>query len=96
VITRAGPLVVVGACRIVLVVDEPDRYGFAYGTLPAHPEEGEERFVVTRDPDTTVSFEVVAFSRPHDRLTKLGGPVPRALQRRATTRYVQGMRDFLS
>jgi len=96
VITRAGPLVVVGACRIVLVVDEPDRYGFAYCTLPAHPEEGEERFVVTRDPNTTVSFEVVAFSRPHDRLTKLGGPVPRALQRRATTRYVQGMRDFLS
>ena len=96
VLMSAGPLRVVASCRIVLVVDEPDRYGFAYGTLPAHPEEGEERFVVTRDPDTTVSFEVVAFSRPHDRLTKLGGPIPRALQRRATTRYVQGMRDAVS
>ncbi len=48
IITRVGPVHVLAACRIVAVVDEPDRYGFAYGTLPAHPEEGEERFLVTR------------------------------------------------
>jgi uncharacterized protein (UPF0548 family) len=96
VLMSAGPLQVVASCRIVRVVDEPGRYGFAYGTLPAHPEEGEERFVVTRGPDATVSFEVVAFSRPHDRLTKLGGPIPRALQRRATSRYLDAMRDFVS
>jgi uncharacterized protein (UPF0548 family) len=39
-----------------------------------------------------VRFEVVAFSRPHDRLTRLGGPIPRWLQRRATARYLAGMR----
>jgi uncharacterized protein (UPF0548 family) len=96
VLMPAGPLKVVASCRIVRVVDEPDRFGFAYGTLPAHPEAGEERFVVTRDPDTTVRFEVVAFSRAHDRLTKLGGPIPRALQRRTTSQYLDGMRDFVS
>jgi uncharacterized protein (UPF0548 family) len=93
VVTSLGPLHVLASCRIVRVVDDAERYGFAYGTLPAHPEEGEERFVVTRDGDATVRFEVVAFSRPHDLLTKLGGPIPRRIQARATQQYLEGMRD---
>ena len=28
-------------CRVVYVIDEPERAGFAYGTLPGHPETGE-------------------------------------------------------
>jgi uncharacterized protein (UPF0548 family) len=96
IITRLGPAVVVAACRIVAVVDEPDRYGFAYGTLPAHPEEGEELFLVTRDETGTVRFEITAFSRPHDRLTRLGGPVARRVQQRATRRYLEGMREFVT
>lgn len=32
---------VVAACRIVAVIDEDARYGFAYGTLDQHPESGE-------------------------------------------------------
>ena len=95
VITSVGPVRVLAACRIVRVVDEPDRFGFASGTLPSHPEEGEEHFVVTRAPDGAVRFDVVAFSRPHDLLTKLGGPLPRRLQARATQQYLQGMRDFV-
>jgi uncharacterized protein (UPF0548 family) len=92
-ISSVGPLHVLAACRIVRVVDEPDRYGFAYGTLPSHPEEGEERFVVTRAHDGSVRFEVVAFSRAHDLLTRLGGPIPRAIQARATQQYLDGVRD---
>ena len=45
---RIGPVVDVFGCRIVQVVDEADRYGFAYGTLPGHPERGEESFVLER------------------------------------------------
>jgi uncharacterized protein (UPF0548 family) len=30
------------SCRIVYVIDEPDRFGFAYGTLSEHAESGEE------------------------------------------------------
>src|SRR5207245_14521 len=93
VMSAVGPLHVVAACRIVRVVDDPARYGFAYGTLPAHPEEGEERFLVTRDGSGTVRYEVVGFSRPHDLLTRLGGPVSRWIQQRATARYLQGMLD---
>jgi uncharacterized protein (UPF0548 family) len=101
VITAVGPLRVLAACRIVRVVDEANRFGFAYGTLPSHPEEGEEHFVVSRDVDSTgdggtVRFDVVTFSRPHDLLTKLGGPIPRRLQAHATEQYLEGMRDFVT
>ena len=40
VITSVGPLQVLAACRIVRVVDEPGRFGFAYGTLPRAPGGG--------------------------------------------------------
>src|SRR3954447_2824427 len=32
--------------RVVYIVDQPHRKGFAYGTLPGHPESGEEAFVL--------------------------------------------------
>eukprot|EP00913_Durusdinium_trenchii_P005672 g5290.t1 len=44
------------ACRIVEVVDEADRRGFAYGTLPAHGETGEECFLVERLADGSVAM----------------------------------------
>jgi len=33
-------------CRVVSLTDEPGRRGFAYGTLPGHPERGEEAFLI--------------------------------------------------
>lgn len=91
VVVSPLPLVtVVAPCRIVAVVDEPDRFGFAYGTLPGHPEVGEEAFVVTRDGDAT-RFDVIAFSRPADRLGQVTAPLGRFLQRRYTDRYVAGL-----
>jgi len=43
VVTLGTGLASIGApCRIIAVVDEPARFGFAYGTLPGHPEQGEE------------------------------------------------------
>ncbi len=62
-VLRAIAVYVIAACRIVAVVDEPARFGFAYGTLPIHPERGEEAFVVERTADDDVVFHVVAFSR---------------------------------
>ena len=58
-LVTAGTVVVVkigflkAPCRVVYVVDEPHVRGFAYGTLPGHPESGEERFVVRHDPVTS-------------------------------------------
>lgn len=68
-------------CRVVWTVEEEDRAGFAYGTLPGHPECGEESFVVERTGDGTVWLTVTAFSRPAKRWVRAGGPMVRALQR---------------
>jgi uncharacterized protein (UPF0548 family) len=76
--------------RVVYLLDEPDRVGFAYGTLPGHPERGEEAFVVARD-GGRLRFEVLAFSRPHDSLARLGRPVARALQVRTLQQYLRTM-----
>jgi uncharacterized protein (UPF0548 family) len=93
---QAGQVVVViarlfgpwwlNACRIVYVVDEEGsvkRFGFAYGTLPEHAESGEERFTVEwHEEDDAVWFDIVAFSRPQQFLTRLAYPLARRLQRR--------------
>ncbi len=82
---------VVATARVVHVVDETERTGFAYGTLPAHPEEGEEIFLVRRG-DGRVRFEVEAFSRPRDPLARLGAPVTRWLQIRTNKTYLDALR----
>lgn len=82
---------VIAACRIVWVVDEPDRVGFAYGTLPAHPASGEEAFVVSRDAGGTVRVDVYAFSQPRHPLARLGAPVARRQQARALRGYVDAL-----
>ena len=59
------------------------RYGFAFGTLPGHMEQGEERFTVEwNHEDDSVHYDVLAFSRPNHPLAWLGFPLARALQRR--------------
>ena len=74
------------ACRIVYVVDEESpvtRFGFANGTLPGHAEIGEERFLVEWDRAIgEVWYDILAFSRPHAFLTRLGHPYMRHVQKR--------------
>lgn len=68
--------------RIVYVVDEPRKYGFAYGTLAEHAESGEEWFGVEQREDDSVWYEVLAFSREKHVLAKIGYPFTRSLQRK--------------
>lgn len=84
----AGPVALRIPCRVLDVVEEPDRRGFVYGTLPGHPECGEESFVLERRADGTIGFTVSAFSRPATLLARAGGPVSRAMQRFMTGRYL--------
>ena len=85
----------VAPCRVVYVTDEPDVFGFGYGTLSGHPEEGEESFLVRRV-DGEVHFEVVAMSRPASLLTRLGGPIARLVQSRMAERYLKGLAAFVA
>ncbi len=92
-LVRTGGLWMLAACRIVWTVDEPDAFGFGYGTLPGHPECGEEAFVVRRRGDS-VAFEVDAISRGRHPLAKLGGPVTRFLQAQTARGYLRGLASF--
>ncbi|MFC5264595.1 DUF1990 family protein [Kribbella qitaiheensis] len=78
-------------CRVVWVVDEPDRIGFAYGTLEGHPEAGEESFLVTREPDG-IYFTLRAYSRPGTWYTRLGGRATRTAQSIFARRYTTALR----
>ncbi|MEP6842831.1 MAG: DUF1990 domain-containing protein [Pseudolysinimonas sp.] len=73
--------------RVVYVIDEPNRKGFAYGTLPGHPERGEESFFVERRPDESVWLIIRAFSRPASAIVWAGYPLVRLLQAIFTERY---------
>lgn len=82
VVARLVGLWWLNACRIVYVVDEEQRYGFAYGTLPDHAGAGEERFLIEWNRASgEVWYDILAFSRPQWLVARLGYPYMRWLQR---------------
>jgi uncharacterized protein (UPF0548 family) len=88
---RLGLLRVNAPCRVLRVVNEPHRRGFAYGTLPGHPESGEEEFMLHTQDAAGVTATVRAFSKPVGLLPRTVGPVGRRLQSVMTTRYLDAM-----
>lgn len=90
VIVHLGPIR--APCRVVYVLDEPDRRGFAYGTLAGHPESGEELFAVRYDPATdSVLAEVAAFSRHATWWSRAAAPLTAMVQRVVTDRYLRAV-----
>jgi uncharacterized protein (UPF0548 family) len=94
-VAEVGSTVVVGLgpvrapARVVYLIDEENRRGFAYGTLRGHPESGEELFSVRYDPATEAVYaEVTAFSRHATWWSKAAGPITSLLQRLVTKRYL--------
>ncbi|WP_369214093.1 DUF1990 family protein [Streptomyces flavofungini] len=89
---RAGPFR--APCEVVWTVREENRIGFGYGTLPGHPECGEEAFVLRRYPDGSVDFTIVAVSRPAAWYVRAAGPVGHLLQWAAAQRYGRALRTL--
>jgi len=83
--------------RILYVIDEPNRFGFAYGTTPLHAERGEERFLLKYDPDSgNLSYDLLALSQPAHPLAKLAYPYTRSLQHRFARDSVERMKRAVS
>ena len=83
----------VNISRIVYLIDEESRYGFAYGTLECHSEEGEERFLVEHDKTTDeVWYDLYAFSKPRHPLARIGFPISRHLQKRFARESLAAMK----
>lgn len=94
---RAGTRVTMrlGVFRIPCLVVWAERTdtvaGFAYGTLPGHPERGEERFTLTLRPTGEVVFDIAAFSAPGRWFTRIGAPLGRLVQAWMTRRYLRAL-----
>ncbi len=78
--------------RVVSIIDEPDRKGFAYGTLEGHPLSGEESFVVERTPDGSVWLQLRQFSQPASRKWRFVEPLLRRQQRVMAEKYLAALR----
>ncbi|MFI1989005.1 DUF1990 family protein [Actinoplanes sp. NPDC020271] len=89
-----GPLRLTIPCQVVYLEETDTRRGFAYGTLPGHPEQGEEAFLVTLEQNGDVRARIRAFSRPATLLARAGGPVTRLVQAFVTDRYVSALRHL--
>lgn len=81
-----GPYGLLVPCRVVGRVEELRRRGFAYGTLPGHPLQGEELFAVELADDGTVRVRISSFSRPTG-LPALVPPLSRLVQDLANRHY---------
>lgn len=91
--TRTLGLWLLFACRITEVIDSDNNFGFTYATLPDHPEQGEESFVLTLDSNGEVVLTVRTASRPTAFLSRAAGPVAKMLQRRYTAAYLNAMKN---
>jgi uncharacterized protein (UPF0548 family) len=71
------------ACRIVYVYEDQRGYGFAYGTLHDHAEQGEERFSIDWSvEDDSVVYSILAFSKPRKWQARAMYPLGRLLQKK--------------
>lgn len=95
VVLRCGPLTVVAPDRIVAVIDEPRRFAFAYGTLPGHPERGEESFIVEHLADDAVRATIRVQAEAATLLARAGAPAVRWLQTAALRRYLAAVADYV-
>ena len=84
--------------RILYLIENKDadsiRFGFAYGTVQGHWEQGEERFLIERDRrDESVWYDLLVFSRPRHPLAKLAYPYTRRQQARFRRLSCAAMRN---
>ena len=83
--------------RILYVIDEPDRFGFGYGTTAMHVERGEERFLVEFYPVSgAVEYDLLAVSQPAHWLAWLAYPYTRYRQRKFARDSHRRMRELLA
>jgi uncharacterized protein (UPF0548 family) len=80
--------------EIQYTIDEADRFGFAYGTLPGHVESGEELFLVEMDANGKVWYSIKAFSRPAYWIVQLVYPYARSQQRRFVKESMARMKEL--
>jgi len=83
---------VVEPVEVLSVVQEPDRVGFAYRTMPGHPVRGEEAFIVHRHGDE-VQLTIRSLTRAAPQQPwRLLYPLLLIAQQVARRRYLRALR----
>lgn len=86
--------------KIVYTFDEsetpqtPNRFGFAYGTLQEHAEQGEEAFWISRDEDNVITYHLQAISKPKFWAAKLAYPLTRKYQCKFAQESMRHMKNI--
>jgi uncharacterized protein (UPF0548 family) len=88
---KVGPFAVDAPVRVVYVIDDPNRVGFAYGTLEGHPASGEEAFILDRREDDSVWLTVRSFSRPSSFGWRLLTPFYAQVRKEITAKYLRAL-----
>jgi uncharacterized protein (UPF0548 family) len=86
-----GPWTVREPVRVVAVVDEAGRCGFAYGTLVGHPVSGEEAFIVHRSSDGDVWLTLRSLTRAARGGWRWAFPLLLAAQAHYRRRYLRAL-----
>ena len=83
--------------RILYAIDEPQRFGYGYGTTAMHVERGEERFLLEFDAISgAVTYELLAASRPAHWMVWLGYPYARSRQHKFARESHRRMREIVA
>ena len=90
-IARLGPVRIHEPVQVITVVDEPDRRGFAYGTLTGHPVSGEEAFLVDRGPDGWVWLTVRSLTQRSIGIWRATYPLLPVAQYLYSRRYLRSL-----
>ena len=88
---RVGPSTSGNQSRSSQSIDEPDRKGFAYGTLSGHPVSGEEAFIVDRQRDDSVWLTIRSLTQPTEGVWRAVGPAVALAQRCYRRRYLRAL-----
>jgi len=88
---RVGGLRADGELRVIFVVEEPRRVGFALGTVGDSVVSGEESFMIEWHENDEVWFTVRAFDAPQGMLYKLSRGLVRRRRRELFTRYLRAI-----
>ncbi len=85
----------VNAARIVYAIDEPNRFGFGFGTLTDHMFRGEMSFLIYREENGKVYYEISSISRPGHWLAWIFYPFARQLQNRFSRDSLHAMLESI-
>lgn len=93
-VASVGPFRLREPVRVVSIVAEDNRRGFAYGTREGHPVWGEEAFVVHRSDDDDVWLTLRSLTRSATGRWRIAFPFALVAQRWYRRRYLRSLRDL--